>query len=142
MLALLWSRSANSLQTCLLTFHITDILIAMSSDSDNYLFQVCCARAGLRSPVFNRLQTLRTPHVGEKHQMVESTSLEHLIFPLRLFRDLRGFEIRTSRKRDPGLADPIQQLRSTREQNLGWKKSGSVTSNWRVLAGNGEEEIN
>jgi hypothetical protein len=44
-----------------------------------------------------------------------------------------GF-LRVSKKNDKLSREEARQLREERDQNFGWKKSGSITSNWRFAS--------
>ena len=44
-----------------------------------------------------------------------------------------GF-LRLSKKNDKLSPEEARQLREERDQNFGWKKSGSITSNWRYVS--------
>ena len=71
----------------------------------------------------------------EFYDVIDSLSVPEKRFPhvwllpyLKVPQRIKIFHTNPTKKREPILS---AQIRVTRGQDFGWKKSGSITSNWR-----------
>jgi hypothetical protein len=65
----------------------------------------------------------------EREMELWMSALRKLVKP----PEIMGF-LRVSKKNDKLSPEEARQLREERDENFGWKKSGSITSNWRFAS--------
>ena len=67
--------------------------------------------------------------LGERKRDLWMSELRKLVTPA----ERMGF-LRVSKKNNKLSPEEARQLREERDQSFGWKKSGSITSNWRFAS--------